>query len=83
MTRSTASRASISAWRTDGVNSSSCQKPVLRCTWWPISRFWSTVAYSNSSMFWKVRAMPSAATWWAGVLVRAWPSKSMVPAVGV
>jgi hypothetical protein len=38
------------------------QKPVRRCVWRPISRFCSTLACSNSSMFWKVRAMPSAAT---------------------
>jgi hypothetical protein len=30
----------------------------------PISRFSSTVACSNSSMFWKVRAMPLAAMVW-------------------
>jgi hypothetical protein len=46
-----------------GRNSSSCHKRVLRWRWRPMSRFCSTVACSNSSMFWKVRAMPRSATW--------------------
>ncbi len=82
MTRSASSRASASARRAVEVNSSSLQKPVLRCAWWPISRFCSTVAYSNSSMFWKVRAMPISATRWGGTFDRSWPSNAMVPAVG-
>jgi hypothetical protein len=44
-----------------GVKNSSLHRPVLRWVWRPISRLCSTVACSNSSMFWKVRAMPSEA----------------------
>ena len=43
------------------VKNRSLHRPVLRCVWRPISRLCSTVACSNSSMFWKVRAMPSEA----------------------
>jgi tripartite-type tricarboxylate transporter receptor subunit TctC len=33
----------------------------------------ASVAASNSSMFWKVRASPRPATWWRGTLSRSWP----------
>ena len=52
------------------MKNSSLQKPVLRCAWRPISRFCSTVAFSNSSMFWKVRAMPSSAISCGGTSVK-------------
>ena len=77
------SRASISARRVRPVKNRSLHRPVLRCVWRPISMFCSTVAYSNSSMFWNVRAMPSDAIWCGGCSVSTLPSNSMLPVVGV
>jgi len=42
----------------------------------------STVAFSNSSMFWNVRAMPSCATACAGTSVMSRSSKWSRPAFG-
>ena len=83
ITRSTASRAATSAARAFGVNSRSAQRPVPRCVCRPISRFCSTVAFSNSSMFWKVRAMPSAAISCGALVASGIPSYSISPLVGV
>ena len=47
----------------------------------PISRFCSSVALGNSSMFWKVRAMPRPAICQAGVRVISLPSKISLPEV--
>ena len=55
------------------VNSRSCHRLVRRCVCVPMSRFCNTLANSNSSMFWKVRAMPSAATACGGCATRSWP----------
>src|SRR3989344_5358480 len=82
ITSSTLRRVSRSASRTPRVNSSSFHTPVRRRMWRPISRFCSTVACSNNSMFWKVRAIPSGAIWCGGTSPSARPSNSSVPEVG-
>ena len=83
MTSSTFSRSATSARFTEGRNSASAKGFVVRWTWAPMSRFCSTVACSNSSMFWKVRAMPRPATRCAGSRVISSPSSSTRPAVGL
>jgi hypothetical protein len=55
------------------VNSSSAKMLGRLRQWRPISRLSSTVACSNSSMFWKVRAMPRPAMVWGGTLVMSVP----------
>jgi len=82
MTCSARRRAASSASRLALVKNRLLQKPAPRWMWWPISRFCSTVAFSNSSMFWKVRAMPSAAMACGGLSDSSWPSKCSVPVVG-
>ncbi len=82
MAFSTASRCSISRRRTDGRNKSSEKKPDFLWAWRASRRFCSSVACSNSSMFWKVRAMPSAAMRCGATLVMSMPSKLRWPAVG-
>ena len=73
----------ISAARTLG-RKASCERigtEEWQCR--PISRFCSRVALVNSSIFWKVRAMPSLAIWCAGTSVMSRPSKNSLPDVGL
>src|SRR5450759_227941 len=67
MTSSTFSRCAISARRSPG-RKQSCDSKLV-CAWQcrPISRFCNTEALTNSSIFWKVRAMPSPAIRCGGV----------------
>ena len=59
ITCSTASRCATSARAHARQEQQIARRRLVRAMRWrPISRFCSTVACSNSSMFWKVRAMP-------------------------
>ena len=82
MTRSTAARCAISSRRTSGVKKICDAMEARRRTCRPTRRFSSTVESSNSSMFWKVRAMPSSAIPEAGRSRMLSPSKRTAPSAG-
>src|SRR6185369_11703442 len=82
ITSSTLARERASAVRTPGVHSHCTAKPPCpkRCR--PSMRLSSTVPPSNSSMFWKVRAMPSRTTRCRGRRVMSRPWKTTFPDAG-
>ena len=82
MISSTASRWRSSSRLTPGVNSISARVLGRERQCRPISRFSSTVACSNSSMFWKVRAMPRPAMVWGATRVMSSPANISRPPVG-
>ena len=82
ITSSTWARDCCSARRTAGVHNHCAAKLPWSNRCRPSSRLSSTLPPSNSSMFWKVRAMPACTTLCRGRRVMSWPSNSIWPAVG-
>ena len=56
--------------------------PAFMCTWRPSMMLSSTVMPANSAMFWKVRAIPSAAICAGRAPVMSLPSKVIEPVSG-
>ena len=78
-TSSTRSRVWASARCTDGRLNICEKKLPWFARWRPSSRFSSTVAPSNSSMFWNVRAMPWRTTSCRASREMSCPLKRMLP----
>ncbi len=78
-----ASRIIRSSRLTEGRRSALLRKSLPVRAWTPTITFCSTVMLGNSARFWKVRPMPSAATWWGVFLMMDFPSKSRSPLLGV